>query len=187
MNATKRAKNKQLPGPRPQTARFAVEQHVVVCRIGAVGWRCPTLRKRNNQRRRRQAANGPTSSSSGATTSAISDVSAYSHGLMGFQTPNIDRIAREGVMFTDYLRGAELHRRPGLIHHRPIRFAHRHDQGRPAGRHRSDCRRKTRRLPSCSSRSAMRPDNSARTISATATNFCRPCTASTSSTATSTT
>jgi arylsulfatase A-like enzyme len=32
----------------------------------------------------------------------ISDISAYSHGLMGFKTPNIDRIANEGVMFTDY-------------------------------------------------------------------------------------
>jgi len=31
-----------------------------------------------------------------------SNVSAYSHGLMGYQTPNIDRVAREGVMFTDY-------------------------------------------------------------------------------------
>lgn len=30
-----------------------------------------------------------------------SNVSAYSHGLMGYQTPNIDRIAREGMMFTD--------------------------------------------------------------------------------------
>ena len=32
----------------------------------------------------------------------ISDVSAYSRGLMGFKTPNIDRIAKEGMMFTDY-------------------------------------------------------------------------------------
>ncbi|MGE0053397.1 MAG: arylsulfatase [Hyphomicrobium sp.] len=31
-----------------------------------------------------------------------SDISAYSHGLMGFRTPNIDRLAKEGVMFTDY-------------------------------------------------------------------------------------
>jgi len=31
-----------------------------------------------------------------------SDVSAYSRGLMGFHTPNIDRIAKEGVMFTDF-------------------------------------------------------------------------------------
>jgi arylsulfatase A-like enzyme len=30
-----------------------------------------------------------------------SNVSAYSRGLMGYQTPNIDRIAQEGMMFTD--------------------------------------------------------------------------------------
>jgi arylsulfatase len=31
-----------------------------------------------------------------------SNVSAYSMGLMGYRTPNIDRIAKEGMMFTDY-------------------------------------------------------------------------------------
>ena len=31
-----------------------------------------------------------------------SNISAYSHGVMGYKTPNIDRLAREGVMFTDY-------------------------------------------------------------------------------------
>ncbi len=31
----------------------------------------------------------------------ISNLSCYSHGLMGYRTPNIDRIAREGMMFTD--------------------------------------------------------------------------------------
>jgi arylsulfatase len=31
-----------------------------------------------------------------------SNISAYTHGLMGYRTPNIDRIAREGVLFTDY-------------------------------------------------------------------------------------
>lgn len=30
------------------------------------------------------------------------NVSAYSRGQMGYQTPNIDRIANEGAMFTDY-------------------------------------------------------------------------------------
>ena len=30
------------------------------------------------------------------------NVSAYSFGVMGYRTPNIDRIAREGMMFTDY-------------------------------------------------------------------------------------
>jgi arylsulfatase A-like enzyme len=29
------------------------------------------------------------------------NISAYSHGLMGYQTPNIDRLAKEGMMFTD--------------------------------------------------------------------------------------
>jgi len=30
------------------------------------------------------------------------NISANSHGLMGYQTPNIDRIANEGMRFTDY-------------------------------------------------------------------------------------
>jgi len=30
------------------------------------------------------------------------NISAYSMGLMGYRTPNIDRIAREGMIFTDY-------------------------------------------------------------------------------------
>ena len=32
----------------------------------------------------------------------ISNLSCYSDGLMGYRTPNIDRIAAEGVRFTDY-------------------------------------------------------------------------------------
>ena len=32
----------------------------------------------------------------------LSDISVYSMGLMGFHTPNIDRIAKEGMIFTDY-------------------------------------------------------------------------------------
>ena len=31
-----------------------------------------------------------------------SNISAYTFGLMGYKTPNIDRIAEEGMMFTDY-------------------------------------------------------------------------------------
>jgi len=31
-----------------------------------------------------------------------SNVSAYTRGLMGYQTPNIDKIASEGMLFTDY-------------------------------------------------------------------------------------
>ncbi len=32
----------------------------------------------------------------------LADVSAYSYGVLGIKTPNIDRIAKEGMMFTDY-------------------------------------------------------------------------------------
>ncbi len=32
----------------------------------------------------------------------IANISAYTMGLVGYKTPNIDRIAKEGMMFTDY-------------------------------------------------------------------------------------
>lgn len=32
----------------------------------------------------------------------ITNISAYSRDLMGYKTPNIDRIANEGALFTDY-------------------------------------------------------------------------------------
>ena len=31
----------------------------------------------------------------------VHNISAYNHGIMGYKTPNIDRLAKEGVMFTD--------------------------------------------------------------------------------------
>jgi arylsulfatase len=31
-----------------------------------------------------------------------SNISAYTMGMMGYRTPNIDRVAKEGMMFTDY-------------------------------------------------------------------------------------
>ena len=31
----------------------------------------------------------------------LANLSCYSHGLMGYQTPNIDRLAKEGMLFTD--------------------------------------------------------------------------------------
>ena len=30
------------------------------------------------------------------------NISYYNRGMMGYKTPNIDRVAREGVFFTDY-------------------------------------------------------------------------------------
>jgi len=32
----------------------------------------------------------------------VSNISAYTKGMMGYHTPNIDRIANEGILFTDY-------------------------------------------------------------------------------------
>jgi hypothetical protein len=32
----------------------------------------------------------------------VSNISAYSHGMMGYQTPNIDSLAKDGAMFTDF-------------------------------------------------------------------------------------
>jgi arylsulfatase len=32
----------------------------------------------------------------------VSNISAYTMGVMGYQTPNIDRVAKEGMTFTDY-------------------------------------------------------------------------------------
>jgi arylsulfatase len=32
----------------------------------------------------------------------VHNISAYNHGVMGYETPNIDRIAKEGAMFTHY-------------------------------------------------------------------------------------
>ncbi|HWN81278.1 MAG TPA: arylsulfatase [Candidatus Udaeobacter sp.] len=32
----------------------------------------------------------------------LANISVYSHGIMGYNTPNIDRIANEGMFFTDY-------------------------------------------------------------------------------------
>ncbi|MCU4156306.1 sulfatase-like hydrolase/transferase [Carboxylicivirga sp. A043] len=29
------------------------------------------------------------------------NISKYNHGMMGYKTPNIDRLAEEGAMFTD--------------------------------------------------------------------------------------
>ena len=31
----------------------------------------------------------------------VHNISAYNHGIMGYKTPNIDRLAKEGAMFTD--------------------------------------------------------------------------------------
>ncbi|MFM9056313.1 MAG: sulfatase-like hydrolase/transferase [Bacteroidota bacterium] len=32
----------------------------------------------------------------------INNVSAYGHGIVGYRTPNIDRLTKEGALLTDY-------------------------------------------------------------------------------------
>ena len=79
----------------------------------------------------------------------VHNISAYSLGMMGYQTPNIDRIAKEGALFTDsyaqqsctagrasFILG-EHPFRTGLAHHRHAGLAARHsrlgaDHRRPA-------------------------------------------------------
>ena len=114
----------------------------------------------------------------------IANLSCYTHGLMGYQTPNIDRLAKEGMMFTDsygeqsctagrssFITGQSVYRtglsKVGI-------------PGAPIGM--------TEKIVTIAARSrtrATRPASSARTISAISTSCCRPTTASTSSSATS--
>ena len=48
-----------------------------------------------------------------------SNISAYTRGLVGYKTPNIDRIANEGMMFTDYMRRTAA-RRAARLSSRPV-------------------------------------------------------------------
>ena len=99
------------------------------------------------------------------------NLSCYSDGLMGYRTPNIDRIANEGMRFTDSYgeqsctagRASFLTGQCGL--------PHRPQQGRPARRADRAPSARIRRSRSCSSRSAMRPVSSARTTSAISNQF----------------
>ena len=60
------------------------------------------------------------------------NISAYNQGMMGFKTPNIDRIARRRRTLHRLLRPTELHRGSRRIHHRTIAHSHRPDQSGPA-------------------------------------------------------
>jgi len=51
------------------------------------------------------------------------NVSAYNLGIMGYRTPNIDRIAREGALFTDwYAQQSGLVALEVLGKHQPAHF-----------------------------------------------------------------
>ncbi len=115
------------------------------------------------------------------------NISYNSRGQMGYRTPNIDRVANEGVAFTDYYaqQSCTAGRAAFITGQNPIRTGltkvgmpgatNRHSGGRPHHRRVAQAAWATP------------PASSARTTSATATSICRRCTASTSSSATCTT
>ena len=60
------------------------------------------------------------------------NVSAYNHGQMGYKTPNIDRIAKEGAMFTDWYGQQSCTAGRAAFITGQVGFPHRHAQGRAA-------------------------------------------------------
>ena len=70
------------------------------------------------------------------------NIGAYHRGMMAGRTPNIDKLAAEGMLFTDYYAEASCTAGPAPIHHRRTADPHRHDHGRPGRRHRSVFRRR---------------------------------------------
>ena len=46
------------------------------------------------------------------------NVSAYNQGMMGYRTPNIDRIAKEGALFTDWYGQQSCTAGRAALHHR---------------------------------------------------------------------
>ena len=66
----------------------------------------------------------------------ITNLSCYSDGLMGYRTPNIDRIADEGMRFTDSYGEQSCTAGRVVVHHRPERVPDRAEQGRDARRRR---------------------------------------------------
>ena len=113
-----------------------------------------------------------------------SNISAYSMGLMGYRTPNIDRVAQRRDDLYRLLRRAELHGRPSFVPHRPAWPADRAHQGRTARR---DAGFAEGRSDHCRVAQAARlRDRPVRQEPswATATSSCRRSTDSTSSTAT---
>ena len=71
------------------------------------------------------------------------NVSAYNHGMMGYKTPNIDRIAKEGALFTDWYGQQSCTAGRAASSPARSRLPHRPAQGRPAGREGRACRRAT--------------------------------------------
>ena len=66
----------------------------------------------------------------------IWNVSHFSRGMMGYRTPNIDRVAEEGVTFTDYYAQQSCTAGRACFICRPKPDPHGPDQSRDARRYR---------------------------------------------------
>ena len=111
-----------------------------------------------------------------------SNISAYTHGLVGYKTPNIDRIGREGMMFTDYYaeNSCTAGRSSFITGQTPKRTGY---QKLVFPARQLEFRIAISLSHKHSSHLDTQPVSSARIISVTATNFCQPDTASMSSSA----
>jgi hypothetical protein len=116
----------------------------------------------------------------------IHNISAYNHGIMGYKTPNIDRLAKEGAMFTDFYaqQSCTAGRASFILGQHPFRTGlltigmPGSPTASPTGHPQSPTSSNLRATPLASS---------ARTTSATTTSTCRQCTDATSSSVTCTT
>ena len=115
------------------------------------------------------------------------NISAYNRGMMGYRTPNIDRIAKEGAIFTDrYAQQSCTAGRAAFITGQSCFRTGLLKVGLPGAK--EGLSEKDPTIADLREAAwAMRPGSSARTTSATAMSICRQFTGSTSSTATSTT
>jgi len=76
------------------------------------------------------------------------NISAYSRGMMGYRTPNIDRIAREGAIFTDlYAQQSCTAGRASFVTGQSAFRTGLLKVGLPGAK--EDCPRRTRRSPNC--------------------------------------
>ena len=62
------------------------------------------------------------------------NISAYNMGMMGYATPNIDRIAKEGMLFTDAYGENSCTAGRAAFHHRSESVPYRAAEGRTPGR-----------------------------------------------------
>ena len=134
---------------------------------------------------RKRKRSAPTSSSSLVTTSGRPTSAPSPRGLMGYRTPNIDRLAKEGMTFTDYYAEQSCTAgRSSFITGQCVFRTGLSKVGLPAapvGLHKEDPTIAEMLKPL-----GTPPASSARTTSATETSSCRRSTASMNSSATST-